>query len=93
MPDEVVKVGVFVNEKTEEIKRVMEYCTLDMIQLHGDESPELCRQFSSSIVIKAIDLKNDDDLKTLVAMVSRLFWPTVAMLDFTEAPAKKPTGN
>ncbi|MGA9110951.1 MAG: phosphoribosylanthranilate isomerase [Smithella sp.] len=63
MPDEVVKVGVFVNEKTEEIKRVMEYCTLDMIQLHGDESPELCRQFSSSIVIKAVDLKNDDDLK------------------------------
>ena len=37
--------------------------TLDMIQLHGDESPELCRQFSSSIVIKAVDLKNDDDLK------------------------------
>jgi phosphoribosylanthranilate isomerase len=63
LPDEVVKVGVFVNEKTEEIKRVMEYCTLDMIQLHGDESPELCRQFSSSIVIKAVDLKNDDDLK------------------------------
>jgi len=62
LPDEVVKVGVFVNEKTEEIKRVMEYCTLDMIQLHGDESPELCRQFSSSIVIKAVDLKNDDDL-------------------------------
>jgi len=63
LPDEVVKVGVFVNQKTEEIKRVMEYCTLDMIQLHGDESPELCRQFSSSIVIKAVDLKNDDDLK------------------------------
>jgi phosphoribosylanthranilate isomerase len=62
LPDEVVKVGVFVNEKTEEIKRVMEYCTLDMIQLHGDESPELCRQFLSSVVIKAVDLKNDDDL-------------------------------
>jgi len=62
LPDEVVKVGVFVNEKTEEIKRVMEYCTLDMIQLHGDESPELCRQFASSIVIKAVDLKNDNDL-------------------------------
>jgi phosphoribosylanthranilate isomerase len=62
MPDEVVKVGVFVNEKTEGIKKVMEYCALDMIQLHGDESPELCRQFSSSIVIKAVHLKNDDDL-------------------------------
>ena len=40
----------------------MEYCGLDMIQLHGDESPEFCRQFPSSIVIKAVELKNDDDL-------------------------------
>ena len=45
LPDKVVKVGVFVNEKADEIKRVMEYCALDMIQLHGDESPEYCREF------------------------------------------------
>jgi phosphoribosylanthranilate isomerase len=63
LPDEVIKVGVFVNERTEEIKRIMEYCTLDMIQLHGDESPEYCRQFPASTIIKAVELKNDDDLK------------------------------
>jgi len=63
LPDKVVKVGVFVNEKGETIKQVMEYCALDMIQLHGDESPEFCRQFPSSIVIKTISLTNDDDLK------------------------------
>src|SRR5664280_2559717 len=61
LPDELVKVGVFVNEKATEIKRVMKYCGLDMIQLHGDESPAYCREFPASQVIKAVQLKNDDD--------------------------------
>jgi len=62
LPDELVKVGVFVNEKADEIKRVMEYCGLDMVQLHGDESPEFCREFTTSQIIKAVELKNDNDL-------------------------------
>ena len=62
LPKEVVNVGVFVNEKVDEIKRVMKYCGLDMIQLHGDESPEFCREFPAFQVIKAVELKNDDDL-------------------------------
>jgi phosphoribosylanthranilate isomerase len=62
LPDELVKVGVFVNENVAEIKRVMEYCGLDMIQLHGDESPEFCREFPAFQIIKAVELKNDDDL-------------------------------
>jgi phosphoribosylanthranilate isomerase len=57
----LVKVGVFVNENVAEIKRVMEYCGLDMIQLHGDESPEFCREFPSARVIKAVELKNEAD--------------------------------
>lgn len=61
MPAELVKVGVFVNEKVAEIKRVMKYCGLDMIQLHGDESPAYCRHFPGYQVIKAVELKNDDD--------------------------------
>ena len=48
LPDKVIRVGVFVNEKPENIKKVMEYCALDMIQLHGDEPPEYCRQFPAS---------------------------------------------
>jgi phosphoribosylanthranilate isomerase len=61
LPDDLVKVGVFVNEKADEIKRVMEYCELDMIQLHGDESPDFCREFPSAQVIKAVELKNEVD--------------------------------
>lgn len=61
LPDELVRVGVFVNEKAAEIKRVMKYCGLDTIQLHGDETPAYCRQFSTYRVIKAVELKKDDD--------------------------------
>jgi len=62
LPEELVMVGVFVNENAGEIKRVMKYCALDMIQLHGDESPEYCREFPSDQVIKAVALKNEADL-------------------------------
>jgi len=62
LPDDLVNVGVFVNEKPDEIKRVMEYCGLDMIQLHGDESSEFCREFPAFQIIKAVELKNEDDL-------------------------------
>ena len=61
LSDELVKVGVFVNESVTEVKRIVEYCGLDMIQLHGDESPAYCREFPASQVIKAVQLKNDDD--------------------------------
>jgi len=63
LPDGLVKVGVFVNEAAEEVKRIYDDCRLDMIQLHGDESPEYCRHFPKSHVIKALELKNEDDLK------------------------------
>jgi phosphoribosylanthranilate isomerase len=62
LPDTVVRVGVFVNEQPEEVARVMEYCALDMIQLHGDETPDYCRQFPASRIIKAVTLNNDDDV-------------------------------
>jgi phosphoribosylanthranilate isomerase len=64
LPPNLVKVGVFVNETAEEVKRIFDYCALDMLQLHGDESPDYCRQFSAKRVIKALELKSEEDLKT-----------------------------
>jgi phosphoribosylanthranilate isomerase len=62
LPDELVKVGVFVNENAAEVKRIVEFCGLDMIQFHGDESPAYCRQFPAAQIIKAVELKNEADL-------------------------------
>ena len=40
LPQHVVKVGLFVNERPEEICRLYDDLKLDLIQLHGDESPK-----------------------------------------------------
>jgi phosphoribosylanthranilate isomerase len=63
LPQHLVKVGVYVNQKEHLVRRVYENCRLDMIQLHGDESPEFCRQFPGDRIIKALELKNEEDLK------------------------------
>ncbi len=38
----VKRVGVFVNASLDEIKQALEFCLLDLAQLSGDETPELC---------------------------------------------------
>ncbi len=55
-PQGTRKVGVFVNEKIEEVLRVFEVLTLDLVQLHGDESPGYCHDLKQAgiPVIKAI---------------------------------------
>ncbi|MCX5635949.1 MAG: phosphoribosylanthranilate isomerase [Planctomycetota bacterium] len=57
--------GVFVNSSFEEIKITINNCQLNWIQLHGDESPEFCKEFLSVDVktMKAIRVKKQDDIK------------------------------
>jgi phosphoribosylanthranilate isomerase len=51
---ELKKVGVFVNADYDEIMQVVEDYGLDVVQLHGDETPELCESLSEDVeVIKA----------------------------------------
>ncbi|HVO65517.1 MAG TPA: phosphoribosylanthranilate isomerase [Syntrophales bacterium] len=61
----VVKVGVFVNHEITAVRDIYEFCGLDLIQLHGDESPEYCRQFPETIIIKAFSPSMDDDVSIL----------------------------
>lgn len=65
LPTEIVRVGVFVNEKVETVKEIRDFCGLDLLQLHGDESPDYCRQFSPSLIIRAVSPRTEDDLPLL----------------------------
>jgi phosphoribosylanthranilate isomerase len=42
LPSNVWKVGVFVNEKPDVIRRLLDQLKLDVVQLHGDEQPADC---------------------------------------------------
>ena len=57
-------VGVFVDETVERVNKVADYCGLDMVQLHGDESPAFCRKIHRR-VIKAFRVKDFQSLKKL----------------------------
>ena len=62
IPKEITKVGVFVNHDVVEVKETIDFCSLDLVQLHGDESPAYCGQFPQSQVIKTLAPRTDDDL-------------------------------
>lgn len=65
LPDDITKVGVFVNLDPLEIKEIVALCGLDMVQFHGDESPLCCSQFPRARVIKAFAPRTVDDLARL----------------------------
>jgi phosphoribosylanthranilate isomerase len=49
----VKRIGVFVNARPARIKRCAALCKLDMVQLHGNESPLVCGRCQPLPVIKA----------------------------------------
>lgn len=64
LPPLVQTVGVFVDEDLDEVSSVAEMCGLDILQFHGSESADYCDSFDQR-VIKAIRLRNRQDLKSL----------------------------
>jgi phosphoribosylanthranilate isomerase len=59
----IKKVGVFVNADIKRIKKAVEDYGLSCVQLHGDESPEICGEVQNFVsVIKAIQIGAGTDL-------------------------------
>ncbi|GHU61707.1 N-(5'-phosphoribosyl)anthranilate isomerase [Clostridia bacterium] len=56
LPPSIKKVGVFVNPELDEVLNCKEQVPLDLIQFHGNESPEFVKQLSPSI--KAIQVRD-----------------------------------
>ncbi len=59
----IAKVGVFVNMPYDELMRTVESYRLDMVQLHGDETPFFCEKIANYVtVIKAFRLSDNDPI-------------------------------
>ncbi len=61
LPPQVVKVALFVNESAEQIRRILGTVPIDIVQFHGDESPEFCRQFGKPYW-KAVRVRSAQDI-------------------------------
>lgn len=65
VPAFVTSVALFVDESPEEINRALSVCPFDLLQFHGDESPEFCRQFNRPYM-KAIRVRSAQDIESAV---------------------------
>ena len=61
IPAYVQSVGLFVNASADEILAVLKEAPLDMLQFHGDETPDECESYRRPY-IKALRVKPGDDL-------------------------------
>jgi phosphoribosylanthranilate isomerase len=62
LPAETLTVGVFVNEESPaSVEQIADISGVAALQLHGDESPDFCRQLAHRYVIKALAVKADFD--------------------------------
>ena len=60
----IAKVGVFVNETYDDLMKTVDEYRLDMVQLHGDETPKYCEKIADYIsVIKAFRLSENDSIE------------------------------
>ncbi|HSL01038.1 MAG TPA: phosphoribosylanthranilate isomerase [Rubrobacteraceae bacterium] len=90
LPDDVLKVGVFVNAGAAEVLEVAREVGLHLAQLHGDETPEMVAAIRGAglPVIKALRVRNAGALAEIERYEADLF-----LLDAWSAKARGGTGE
>ncbi len=89
LPQDILKVGVFVDAGPEEVLRIAREVGLDYAQLHGDEPPEAVAEIRGGGVgvIKALRVRNAEALAVIEQYGADLF-----LLDAWSAKARGGTG-
>ena len=66
LPDDIKKIGVFVNPDEKKLFEIVKKLKINGIQLHGNEPPALLgkfkKEFPEKILIKAIHVKDKEDI-------------------------------
>ncbi len=81
LPPFITTVGVFVDETIEHIEKIVDSTGIGVVQLHGDEPPEMCNL--SRHIVKAIRVKSLESLDPLVNYKDKVY----AFLLDTYAPS------
>ena len=101
VPAFVCKTGLFVNADVTLVNDAIAHVGLDLLQFHGDESPEYCRQFNRAYM-KAIRMRPDIGLvaemekySDAAAILLDAYHPskpggTGETFDWDRIPAKRP---
>lgn len=100
-PAFVTTVGLFVNPQADEVRAVLDAVPLDLLQFHGDESAEFCRQFgrpwikavrvqSSEQIVAAFDLYPDASGLLVDAYDPALFGGSGKTFDWSLIPDLRP---
>lgn len=66
LPPYVLRVGVFVNPEPDEVFSAIQLCGLNLVQFHGEETPDFCRQFGV-MTMKAVRVRDAASVETLAA--------------------------
>lgn len=87
LPPCVTKVGVFVNASREEVEQMVETCGLDLLQFHGEESPEDCAGYR----VKTMKALRVHDATSLAALKD--FNTTAWLVDSYQPGERGGTGH
>lgn len=67
VPAFISKVALFVNPDVDYVKSVLASVDIDLIQFHGEETPEFCQQFNKPYM-KAVRMRQETDLYELASL-------------------------
>ncbi len=87
LPPFVSRTGVFVDETLEEVRRIARLCGLDVLQLHGGESPGYCRALRPWRIIKSFPANS-----ALIPEECARYRPAAVLLD-TAYPERRGGGG
>jgi phosphoribosylanthranilate isomerase len=88
LPAEVLKVGVFVNQPLDDVRRITAAASLNVVQLHGDETVEIIRGIDRP-VFKSVAVTETFDLDQLDALPDEV----TALLDAHDPVTRGGTGR
>lgn len=87
LPPFIQTVGLFVNEELTRLNGIADACGLDIIQLHGEESPDYCTGVKRR-VLKALRVRDETSLEPMAGYPDTMF-----LLDAWSPDARGGTGQ